>query len=81
MNLRHRPWALLLALLAALSLVAAACGDDDDTDTGAGGTETTDAGEGDGDAAASDVVLGGPPDCPTNPGCIPGLRDLYGVDL
>lgn len=81
MNLRHRPWALLLALLAALSLVAAACGDDDDTDTGDGGTETTDAGEGDGDAAASDVVLGGPPDCPTNPGCIPGLRDLYGVDL
>lgn len=80
MNLRHRPWALLLALLAVFSLVAAACGDDDgdDTDAGDGGTETD---SGDGEAAASDVVLGGPPDCPTNPGCIPGLLDLYGVDL
>jgi osmoprotectant transport system substrate-binding protein len=28
-----------------------------------------------------DLVLGGPPDCPTNPFCIPGLRDVYGVDL
>lgn len=81
MNLRHRPWALLLALLAALSLVAAACGDDDDTDTGDGGTETTESG-GDGDgAAASDLVLGGPQDCPTNPFCIPGLQDTYGIDL
>jgi osmoprotectant transport system substrate-binding protein len=28
-----------------------------------------------------DLVLGGPPDCPTNPFCIPGLRDVYGLDL
>lgn len=28
-----------------------------------------------------DLVLGGPADCPTNPFCIPGLRDIYGVDL
>ncbi|MDZ7677457.1 MAG: ABC transporter substrate-binding protein [Acidimicrobiales bacterium] len=28
-----------------------------------------------------DLVLGGPPDCPENPFCIPGLRDVYGVDL
>jgi osmoprotectant transport system substrate-binding protein len=27
------------------------------------------------------VTLGGPPDCPTNPFCIPGLRDVYGLDL
>ena len=28
-----------------------------------------------------DLVLGGPPDCPTNPFCIPGLCDVYGIDL
>lgn len=28
-----------------------------------------------------DLALGGPPDCPTNPFCIPGLRDVYDVDL
>lgn len=28
-----------------------------------------------------DMVLGGPSDCPTNPFCIPGLRDVYGIDL
>lgn len=28
-----------------------------------------------------DLRLGGPPDCPTNPFCIPGLRDVYGIDL
>jgi len=67
MNLRHRPWALLLALLATLSLVAAACGDDD------GGSESS--------ADLSELRLGGPPDCPTNPGCIPGLQEVYGIDL
>lgn len=90
MNLRHRPWAFLLALLAAFSLVAAACGDDDGDDgaTGDGTTETsaTDDGSSDGDGddadvAASDLVLGGPPDCPTNPYCIGGLQEVYGVDL
>ncbi len=29
----------------------------------------------------SDLTLGGPPDCPTNPFCIPGLRDVYDLDL
>jgi osmoprotectant transport system substrate-binding protein len=28
-----------------------------------------------------DLTLGGPPDCPTNPFCIPGLRDVYDLDL
>jgi osmoprotectant transport system substrate-binding protein len=28
-----------------------------------------------------DLTLGGPPDCPTNPFCIPGLREVYGLDL
>lgn len=67
MNLRHRPWALLLALLATLSLVAAACGDDD------GGSESS--------ADLSELRLGGPPDCPTNPFCLTGLQEVYGVDL
>jgi len=28
-----------------------------------------------------DLRLGGPPDCETNAFCIPGLQDVYGVDL
>ncbi|MPZ51268.1 MAG: hypothetical protein GEU79_00785 [Acidimicrobiia bacterium] len=27
------------------------------------------------------ITLGGPPDCETNPFCMPGLQDVYGVDL
>ncbi len=29
----------------------------------------------------ADLVLGGPPDCETNPFCIPGLMSVYGLDL
>lgn len=29
----------------------------------------------------SELTLGGPPDCETNPFCIPGLAEVYGVDL
>ena len=29
----------------------------------------------------ADLTLGGPPDCETNPFCIPGLQEVYGVDL
>jgi osmoprotectant transport system substrate-binding protein len=29
----------------------------------------------------ADLTLGGPPDCATNPFCIPGLQRVYGVDL
>jgi osmoprotectant transport system substrate-binding protein len=29
----------------------------------------------------ADLTLGGPADCETNPFCIPGLRDTYGLDL
>lgn len=32
-------------------------------------------------ANGSDLVLGGPPDCETNPFCIPGLDDVYGLDM
>ena len=29
----------------------------------------------------ADLTLGGPPDCPENPGCLPGLESTYGIDL
>jgi osmoprotectant transport system substrate-binding protein len=32
-------------------------------------------------AVADDLTLGGPPDCETNPFCIPGLQDTYGIDF
>ena len=32
-------------------------------------------------AKGGDLVLGGPPDCETNAFCIPGLVDVYGIDL
>jgi osmoprotectant transport system substrate-binding protein len=28
-----------------------------------------------------DLKLGGPQDCATNPGCIPGLKKVYGIDM
>ncbi|MBL8777285.1 MAG: hypothetical protein JNK12_15185 [Acidimicrobiales bacterium] len=63
----------LLALLAALALLTAACGSDDDggssSDTTGGGAET------------QDLTLGGPADCETNPFCIPGLQRVYDIDL
>ncbi|MBA2337678.1 MAG: ABC transporter substrate-binding protein [Acidimicrobiia bacterium] len=32
-------------------------------------------------ANGADLVLGGPPDCETNPFCIPGLMTTYGLDM
>jgi osmoprotectant transport system substrate-binding protein len=29
----------------------------------------------------ADLTLGGPPDCETNPFCIPGLENVYGIDM
>jgi glycine betaine/choline ABC-type transport system substrate-binding protein len=72
MTLRHRPWALLVALLAAMSLFAAACGDDDGGGDDGGGESSAD---------MSELRLGGPPDCPTNAFCLPGLETVYGIDL
>ena len=67
---------VLLALLAVFALFAAACGDDDD-----GGGESSDATSGDGGGEQADLSLGGPQDCETNAFCIPGLQEVYGVDL
>jgi osmoprotectant transport system substrate-binding protein len=30
---------------------------------------------------AGDLTLGGPPECPERPFCIPGLKDVYGVEF
>lgn len=32
-------------------------------------------------ALTPDMTLGGPTDCPENPYCIPGLQDVYGIDM
>ena len=65
----------LLALLAVLALFAAACSSDDD----GGSSSDTTAGGGGGET--QDLTLGAPADCETNPFCLPGLQDVYGVDL
>jgi osmoprotectant transport system substrate-binding protein len=30
---------------------------------------------------AGDLTLGGPPECPDRPFCLPGLRDVYGIEF
>ena len=68
---------VLLALLAVFALFTAACGDDDDGGGGGGGS--SDGGGGGGEQ--QDLTLGGPQDCETNAFCIPGLQEVYDVDL
>ena len=61
------------AALVALVLVLGACGsgvsENDDEPTGGGGT------------IASELTLGGPPECPERPFCIPGLKETYGIEF
>jgi glycine betaine/choline ABC-type transport system substrate-binding protein len=86
----------LLLMMAVLALLAAACGDDDDddatTDTGGaaetqastadtGTSETTAPADTGGPTEGVALVLGAPADCETNAFCLPGLADVYGVDL
>ena len=61
------------AALLAMALLAASCGDE----SGGGG-----GGDG-GEAAtiASQLTLGGPPECPERPFCIPGLEETYGIEF
>ncbi len=58
----------------AFVLVLGACGsgvsEDDSGDDGGGGG---------GQPVASQMTLGGPPECPKRPFCIPGLEETYGV--
>ena len=60
------------AALLAMALLAASCGEE----SGEGG-----GGGGGGDTVASQLTLGGPPECPERPFCIPGLKDTYGVEF
>ena len=59
------------ATLLAMALLAASCGEE----SGEGG-----GGEG-GGTIASQLTLGGPPECPERPFCIPGLKETYGVEF
>src|SRR5919198_4787542 len=69
----NRRLALGAALLS-FALLAAACGNDDN---GSGGGETGSTGGG--PSIASQLTLGGPPECPQRPFCVIGLKDTYGV--
>jgi glycine betaine/choline ABC-type transport system substrate-binding protein len=63
---------VLGAALVALVVFTSACGSGgDDEPSGDGGTATI----------ASQLTLGGPPECPERPFCIIGLRDVYGVEF
>ena len=65
------------AILVVLALVLAACGsgvgDDGDGDSGGG--------NGGGEPIASQFILGGPPECPERPFCLPGLEETYGLEF
>ena len=66
------------ATLMALALVLSACGSgvsEDEGGNGGGG------GGGGGEPVASQLILGGPPECPKRPFCIPGLKDTYGIEF
>ena len=65
---------VLGATLLVIALFAAACGGDDGGSGGDGGNDG-------GATIASQLTLGGPPECPERPFCIPGLRDTYGVEF
>jgi osmoprotectant transport system substrate-binding protein len=60
------------AALLAVALLAAACG---------GGSGGGGGGGGGGGTVAGQLTLGGPPECPERPFCIPGLKDTYGVEF
>jgi glycine betaine/choline ABC-type transport system substrate-binding protein len=66
------------AALIALVLILGACGSgvggDDDGDTEGGGGDA-------GQPVAEQLTLGGPPECPERPFCIPGLEETYGIEF
>ena len=70
--------AILIAVVLGLSLVLGACGSgvsEDEPETGSGATS------GSGEPIASQLVLGGPPECPDRPFCLPGLKETYGLEF
>ncbi len=64
--------AALFALVLTLSACGSGVGDDeDDSGDPSGG----------GEPVASQMTLGGPPECPERPFCLPGLEETYGVEF
>jgi osmoprotectant transport system substrate-binding protein len=63
------------AALLALCVVLSACGSGVSEEGGGSGG----GGGGGGEPVASQLTLGGPPECPKRPFCIPGLKRTYGV--
>jgi osmoprotectant transport system substrate-binding protein len=57
--------ATTLALAVAMALAACSSGESGTTSGGA--------------TVASKLILGGPPECPTRPFCVPGLKATYGI--
>jgi glycine betaine/choline ABC-type transport system substrate-binding protein len=70
--MRNFRTSVLGAALLTLALVAAACAQESGGDGGNGGG---------GGTVASQLTLGGPPECPERPFCIPGFRDTYGIEF
>ena len=71
---RSRTLVLGAAVLTmAMTAVACSSGGDD--------TSSTPSGSAGGGTIASQLTLGGPPECPKRPYCIPGLKDTYGVEF
>lgn len=70
---RHAYGATLLALVLFLAACGSGVGDDDGGDDGGGGAG--------GEPVAAQMTLGGPPECPKRPFCIPGLKETYGIEF
>jgi glycine betaine/choline ABC-type transport system substrate-binding protein len=70
--MRNFRTSVLGAALLTLALVAAACAQESGGDGGNGGG---------GGTVASQLTLGGPPECPERPFCIPGFRETYGIEF
>jgi basic membrane protein A and related proteins len=75
------PWKRLLALLAAMALVLAACGDSDDTDAGSAGEETTTTAAEAGEETTTTVAAGGDGDCTSDEVlCVGLITDVGKID-
>lgn len=73
--MRTSPRALsALVLAACLAFAVAACGS-----SGSSGSSDTTTPSGTSASVASTLVLGGPPECPTRPYCLIGLKKTYGL--
>ncbi len=66
---------VLGATMIAMAMLAVACssGGDDTSGSPSGGAG--------GGTIAGQLTLGGPPECPDRPFCIPGLKDTYGIEF